>query len=113
MSSQARQKESRQSRTLISSVCGVAGFDSRQEILLRVIDHAVSEKEDCCAFVNSHYIAGSSEGFEEFEDLDGVGALKLMRVHLGCHLLLSSGDSSGVFRRIRLSTELKTVCAEI
>ena len=95
-----------------SSVYGVSRFDSRQEILLRVIDHEVTEKEDCCAFVNSHAVAGSSEGFEEFQDFYGVGALKLMRVHLRLHLLLPSGDFLGVFWRIRL-TELQTVCAEI
>ena len=96
-----------------SSVCGVAGFDSIQEILLRVIDHEVTEKEDCCAFVNSHAVADSSEGLEEVQDFDCVGALKLMRDHLGRHLLLPSGAFSGVFWRIRLMAELKMVCAEI
>ena len=92
-----------------SPVCRVAGFDSRQEILLLVIDHEVTEKEYCCAFVNSHSIAGSSEGFEEVEDLDGVGALKLMRFHLGRHILLPSGN----FSRIGLTAELQTVCVEV
>ena len=77
-----------------SSVCGVAGFDYRQKILLLVIYHEVTEKEDCCAFLNSHEIAGSYEGSEEVGDLDCTSTLKLMRVHLVRHLLLPSSPKS-------------------
>ena len=81
--------------------------------MLGVTGHELGHEEYGCTFLYLHGVACTSEGVQEVQYANRVGALEDVQLHLGLKSLLPSRDLSRIAAVIALVSELQTVVAEV